>query len=68
MKTLHRTNGEQISVGDEVVSFRGTIANVTGWQEPAHEGKAGYVHIEYADGQGLDRFYVGVFNLHWEGE
>lgn len=69
-KLVHE-NGEEVKKGDEVISFRGEKAVVTGWQVPAHEGKSGRVYVKELKEDGSLKeemgYYPQVYNLKWIG-
>lgn len=65
-KLVHE-NGEEVKKGDEVISFRGEKAVVTGWQVPAYEGKSGRVYVKWEGSNDEMGYYPRVFGLKWLG-
>jgi hypothetical protein len=45
-KLIHE-DGHEVKVGDEVTTFRGEKAVVTGWVAPLHAASTGRVHIKF---------------------
>lgn len=67
LKLLHK-DGTPVKVGDEVTSFRGEKAVVTGWPKnggPNHLGLRNRVWVKWQGGSD-DELFPTVFDLKWE--
>lgn len=68
MKLVHTQDGptwkagDEVKLGDCLLTFRGESAKVTRLQEPRHEGSTGRI---YSD---IGAFFPSIFNCKWVGD
>lgn len=59
---------ERVTVGDEVLTFRGEPVVVTGIELPKHAGSTGRVYVRSMDEHGTEEgFYPSVIGAEWVG-
>lgn len=61
---LFHPDGRPVREGDEVTSFRGEKAHVTGWDKTGRNRV--YVTWDVNETIAPAEYYVGVFNLSWD--
>ncbi|ESY35743.1 hypothetical protein NKK48_01430 [Mesorhizobium sp. C386A] len=59
---LFHPDGRPVKVGDEVTSFRGEKATVTGWEKTGRNR----VYVKWADDGIGSEYFVSVFDLTWD--
>ena len=62
MKIVHEYTGDTVSVGDEIVSFRGELATLLGVSKIPSGASEGRVHVRWDNGAEM-HYYPSVFAL-----
>lgn len=65
MRLVDKDTGLPIAIGDNVNSFRGEEAIVTGGTPPHKEGSTGRVDVRWSGLDSSGSYFPSVFNLEW---
>lgn len=68
MRLVNKDTGEVVAIGDNVNSFRGEEAIVTGGSPPHKEGSTGRVDVRWTGMEASGSYFPSVFNLEWRDE
>ena len=63
MMLINNKTNSPVKVGDEIITFRGDKAIVTGWASPHHGGSSGRIYVKI--GEREQEFFPGVVNCDW---
>jgi len=64
-KLICAITGRKMKVGEEVVSFRGEMYTLVGWDAPKREGSSGRVYVKDATGE-VQEYFPSVFEAKFD--
>lgn len=64
-KLICAITGRRLKVGEEVVSFRGELYTLVGWDAPKRAGSSGRVYVKGASGE-TQEFFPSVFEAKFD--
>jgi hypothetical protein len=64
MKLVYKKTGNEVKVGDEVLTTRGDQVTVKYFDKPHKPSSAGKVYVELENGMGME-YYVTVIGAEW---